>query len=371
MPNKQVIPFFSKRPTAVSKRQSEYYPPAIEIGSASLKLLQIARTKKTLEISKAAYYPLNAHLPSAIPRDVRNAFKEFIKDNQIKGKIVTSLPINKIQTFTFTLSNMPESEIASAVAWKLKQNLPAGTNFANLSVECIPCLSRQDDVNKDIRVLVFVVTKEVVMEYITLFREFSLEPIAVEPKPYATLRALLLCGKISKDETVIVLQLGSAQSAMTIVHLGQPYLIRSLPVAGNIFTEVITQHHQLDWQKAEAFKKQEGLKAYHHPNESTLLPALASQLENLLIDIEHTFKYFSHQLMKLQVTSFNRIILCGGSAALPNLDKFLSDRLEAPVEVFRPFDSPNLSPGQELNLLVTENSASFASVLGLAARDIE
>ena len=340
--------------------KTEYFPAAIEIGSTAIKLLQMARTKSDYEISKLAYLPLDFG-PGIAPNPVliRSSLRKLIEDHHIKGEVVSCLPINHLQTFTYILPNMPEDEIKQAVAWKLKQNPPSGMTFEGLSFDYVASVQHKDKLSQNTRILVFVVSKETVKQQLKLFQEFSLELIALEPEPYAALGVLFWLGKLGSDETVLVIHLGASQSSITIVHSGQPHLVHPLSVCGNTFTEAIANYYQFDWQKAETMKKQEGL------------TALSSQLENLVIDIEHTFKYFSHQLMKSAVTTFKRVLLCGGSSSLPNSVTFLADRLTVPVEVVNPLSPANIYLKQELTPLVKENSASFTSALGLALKSLE
>lgn len=342
----------------------EYYPAAIEISSTSLRLLQIARVQKQRhQIVKAAYLPFKA-APQA--SEIKDYFKKMIEENRIKGEVVSSLPVNKIQTFVYLLPNMPQTEIPSAIAWKLKQNLPEGTSFENISFDYVSYMNtRQGTNNNQIQVLVFAVLKNLILEQIKLFKDFSLELTAIEPKPYAALRSLLWLGKITEEETVLVIQLGVNQSSITIVHLGQPYLIRPLNVSGNTFTEAIINYLQVGRSEAEALKRNESLTAG-----SKILLALASQLENLVVDIEHTFKYFSHQVTMSEVSAYNRILLYGGASGLNNLSAFLSERLVIPVDIFNPLDQLDLLQYDEISPLVKENFFSFVSTFGLAIKYI-
>ncbi|MDI6606630.1 MAG: pilus assembly protein PilM, partial [Candidatus Omnitrophota bacterium] len=150
-----------------------------------------------------------------------------------------------------------------------------------------------------------------------------------------------------------VLALGSSESSITVVRRGSMCLIRPLTVSGNGLTQAIANYHKIDFLKAEGIKRNEGLK----DSGSLCRLAVSSQLEGLIVDLEHTFKFFSHQLMKSQgPSSYDRVILCGGPAALAGLDKFLAERLGVPVEIFNPLD------GAE------ENAHSFAAAMGMAIR---
>lgn len=354
--------------------KTEYLPAAIEISSNSLKLLQLGRIKSSLKIVKAGYASLQ-HDKGDPELSLKRSLESFVKSNEIKGEVATSLPLNKINAFNYILPNMPPDEIESALLWKVRQNLTGGINFDDITFDY--CFSNTAGDNKEIYALVFTAAKKITSDMIKLFKEFSLDLIIIEPKPYAIIEALSLLKKISEEETVLVLQLGGSESSITVISSGHPFLMTPLNVSGNGFTEALANYYQLDWAKAEALKIKEGLGALqlketqNEEGQMHCFPVLSSQLENLIIDIEHTFKYFSHQLIKSKVAAFDRLILCGGQAGLKNLDKFLTDKLGVPVVVFDPLDFFISHSEHEVSPEIKTHSTEFASALGLATRFIE
>lgn len=337
----------------------KYLPTAIEIGSNSLKLLQLGKFMSSYKVVKADYVALGSDKDASTPI-LKASLEKLVKDNQIKGEVVTSIPLNRINTYTCFLPSMPADEIESAIIWKIKQNLTPGLSFDDISFDYV-CCSSQRDGNKDNHVLVFMIDKKIVLDMINLFKDLSLDLISVEPQPYAIIEVLSLFKNISEQETVLVLQLGANNSSIIIVSSGHVYLIMPLAVSGNGFTKALASYYQFGWTKAEALKIKEGLGE---------CPMLSSQLENLIIDIEHTFKYFSQQLVKSKAPTIERLILCGGAAALKNLDKFLTNKLKVPVNVFDPVDFFVSHSEYEVSPIVKNHSTAFASALGLAAKFI-
>lgn len=360
------------------KQKLEYFPAAIEITPSSIKLLQLARERNKYLIVKAAYLAFD-QTEGASETAIKQSLERMARENQVKGEVVTSLPLDKIQIYSYILPNMPVNEIAAAVAWKVKQTLPPEANLEEVSFDYIYNVvgNKLPGSPRDIHILVFVVPREVVAKNLQLFKELSLELIAIEPKPYLIIDLLSSLKKISMDETALVLQIGPDSSSIIVVSGGYPYLIRPLAVTGSSFTQAIANYFQLDWFKAEALKRDKGLGelklepgGFEDKSEPHCFPALSSQLESLVLDIEHTFKHFSHQIFKSQVSAFSRVILADGSAALKNLDKFLADRLGVKVDLFDPGDFLKAISGGELPPSIKEHSAGFAGVAGLVARFI-
>lgn len=354
--------------------KSKYLPAAIEIGTNSIKLLQFAKIKSSYKIVKADYLALENN--KAGPNmALKHSLKKLVKKNKIKGEAVTSLPLNKIIPYAYTLANMPPGEIESALVWKIKQSLSSEISFDDISFDYIYSSSNSED-NKDMQALVFILAKEIALDMVKLFKDASLRLISIEPQNYAIIKALFSLKNISPQETVLVIQLGASSSSITIVSCGHPYLIMPLAVSGSGFTDSLARYYQYDWAKAEALKIEEGLgewqlKKAQNAGDAGCFSVLSSQLENLVIDIEHAFQYFSQHLIKYKVPAFSRVILCGGCASLKNLDKFLADKLKVPVVVFDPAGLFDYHAEHELAQVVKVNSTAFAGVLGLAAGFIE
>ena len=383
LPRKRISSLFSQKESSISVTASQniplggqrakYYPPAIDVGSTSIKLLQLAKTSRGYEIAKIAFSPLEKSAKTLV--DLKAPLKSLVKENKLRGEIVGVLPLSLMQVYNFFLPEMPEAEIEQAVIWKLKQNPPQGMPFGSFSFDFIYFGQSESSLTNEIRVILFVASKVTVMERINFFKEVSLELVAMEPEPYAIFSSLMWLGKIKLEETVIVLQLGAKESSILIIHSGQPFLMRNLASTGNAMTEAVASFNHCDWSKAEAIKKQEGIKNWKTDG----LPeggmpsgsALSGPLENLVLDVDQSFKLFSQQLKKKQMVSFHRLSLCGGASSLLNLDKFLADRLEVPVDVFNPLDSPNYYSQQEMHPLIIANSSRFPSALGSAVRNIE
>ena len=351
----------------------EYLPAAIEIGYNSLKLLQLGKFKSSYKIVKADYLALDSD-KSATPSNLKESLKKLVKKNQLKGEVVTSVPLNKMNINTYVLPDMPANEIEAALFWKIKQNLTPDVSFEDIFFDYV-WSSPQKNEDKKNYALVFTIAKKIILDLTKLYKELSLNLVSVEPQPYAIIEGLSLIENISKEETVLVLQLGANNSSVAVVSSGCPYLIMPLNVSGNGFTEALVSYYQFDWEKAEAFKLKEGLgelqlKEAQNSNEAGCFPALSSQLENLIIDIEDAFKYFSGQLIKFKAPVIDRLILCGGAAALINLDKFLSSKLNLPVSVFDPGDFMVAHSEDKVRPMVRDHSLAFASALGLATKFI-
>jgi len=194
---------------------------------------------------------------------------------------------------------------------------------------------------------------------VSLFREIGLRPIAIEVAPIS----LVSLDEFRKtapaqDEIVMWLDIGAEESALVIARGGTLYFCRTLAFTSQHMRRQIIQHAGVSEKEAEELKKEYGLmfwspdkkasvfleegQAPRSPEDkpSIVYHSIISSLENLVVDIEHSFKYFSYQVTQSQISKFDRVILSGGGSNLKNLERFLSVRLGVPVEKISPFSLP-------------------------------
>jgi len=295
----------------------------------------------------------------------------MVKETGIKGEAAILLTTDQITSSTYLLPNMPENEIESALVWKIRQNLSPGTTIEDILYDYV----RGNPVpgaGSDIYALVFILNRKTALEISELFKEFSLELVCIEPRPYAVIEGLAALNCITERETVLVADIGADNSSLVIVSYGHPYLIRPLTVSGKRFTAALSSYYKIPLDKAELLKREKGLGELRLQETAAggsngCFSVLASHLENLVIEIEQTFQYFSHQLLKSKVQVFDRVILTGGGAGLGGLDTFLSERLKVPVSVFDPVRGTAGGILNGIERKSVDNPAVSSGLLGLAA----
>jgi type IV pilus assembly protein PilM len=239
--------------------------------------------------------------------------------------------------------------------------------------------------SKENKILVAVVSKDVVSQRIQEANEAGLNVIAVEPSPLALFAGLCYFSPPGEDNITLLLDIGYDMSAISIAVGQDVYFVQDITTSGNFLTEAIRDYFQVDYKDAEELKCQYGLekwssvpdvltkgtRAIERQDINSLSPALASGLENLIIDIEHSYKYLSNQLLRLGASGLSRIIICGGGGKLKGLDAFLRNRFNVPVEIFNPLSS--LIIGDEVigKINLRESGTTFGIAVGLALRGAE
>lgn len=323
-----------------------------DVDSVSLKIIQVIKAASGFQVTRALYHPFLENQASL--RAQKKSILEVVLQSDIRGSAVMLLPGAKTRALSFTLPEMPQQELAQAVAWKVKQNLPAQASFEQVSFDYISDIPAGGS-HKEIPVLAFVARKEDVAEEAGLFGGSLLKLETVMPRPYCTYLALSRLGQLSAEETCLILDIGSDESSVVITRAGWPVLMRPLCVSGNNFTDAIAAYLRVHKIEARALKMSQGL------------AALSSQLESMVVDLEHTFKFSASAPA---AGSFDRAILCGQEAKIAGLDIYLSEKLAVPVRVFDPLSASGVSFSGEAGPLAKENSCAFCAALGAALNHI-
>ncbi|MFH0925153.1 MAG: pilus assembly protein PilM, partial [bacterium] len=93
-------------------------------------------------------------------------------------------------------------------------------------------------------------------------------------------------------------------------------------------------------------------------------------VQNLVSDIDLTFKHFSFQLEKSRYQKFDKIFLCGGSALINYLKSSLASTYNVPIEVVNPLKHIEIAEdllSQRRNLIDSVGH-QFVISFGLALR---
>jgi len=374
-------------------------PAAIDIGTSSIKLFQLAKGPGA-EIEIIALdrepYLVTTPSPQSSPQTQkgealsfqREALKRIVERNKIGQNVVTGLAAKEVQVYNLTFPPMSAAELDEAIRWKIIQLKPFNLNIEEIKYSFLKWDGAAKSSQQNI--LVACASRERIRQMVSLLEKAGLKPAAIEVAPIS----LMNLNKFRrtapmKDEVVMWLDLGAEESSLVIERGGFVYFLRRLALSSHYITRQIAQHCGMDEKEAEAAKQKWGLTHWSpdrktpvflesgesaekgEDESATVFYGMVSSLENLVVDIEHSFKYFSYQISRSQITKFDRVILSGGGANLKNLDGFLNARLGVPVEKANPINLFKISDtvrSQRKDLLGL--SCNFAVSAGLAAAEL-
>ena len=386
LPREETLRLVSIEGDVIVKR----YPAGLDFGASAIKLVQLGQASGGLQLVDFIVEDLPFELannPKERKKVLPEIFRKMAREHKIKGPVVSALPSSQIQMKIVKLPPMPHEEIMQAVKWEIQQTTTA--NIDDLSFDYY-LLTDESAIAKDtpLDVLVTSCLKKDVLDHIAMIQSADIACVAVESNPLAVVSALIHNSQIKTGEVTLVLEFGGSSSSVNIVMNNKLYFSRELAVNGNYLTKAIEEHCQYSTQEAENIKKSCGLAASEtlmtHVEKGANAPrqdanteraikvneALWLHLENLIQEIDYTFKYFSYQVTQSSISKFDKIILSGGSANLIRFPDYLATYLNTPVEIAMPLKDIPPHPDVKINMNTVEAMQPSLSVaMGLALRE--
>ena len=386
-----------RRPPKVSPKAKssiflKKFPAAIDIGTSSIKIIQLAQRQPKGELEVVCIDKEEYSIPGKAPEiiDQRETLGKLIERNDVGHEVVAGISASDAQIYNLIFPQMSDGELGDAIRLKVTQLRPFGFGIDAIVYGFIKGENLVKANSTQIKILLVCASRELIRSRILLLQDLGLKPIAIEVAPMALANLDKFRKQPSgKEEIVLWLNIGAAESVLTITQGGSLSFCRVLAINSNHMTKQIAQHGRISEEEAEKAKKEHGLifwapdktvSVFVEPEKSPQGPddksaevyrSLISSLENFVVDISHSFKYFSYQVTQSQITKFDLLMLSGGGTKLKKLDSFLSARLGAPVEKVDPFSFFKLSDSvreQKTNLLIQACEFTTAAALAIGSR---
>lgn len=317
----------------------------LDIGTSSIKLVQIVHAKAGLELANLWIEELPFASKLGTNQAVEEILKKIISENNIQGRVVASIGGDTVNIQSIQIPFMPDEEIPKALQWEARDELRI--DLDNTVMDYVVLGQTDKSGTKQIDILLITVPKTVVLGLINAISKLGVIPYAFEPPPLAVVEAFGKDEFKQEGQVVGLLELGAGLTNLSIIVDGLLRFTRNIPISSSAFTDDIVDYCNIDRASAEKLKIKYGLGGISddHPVETTgssderlrVSQAMNFKMEKLVPNIDHTFKFYLHQLSKLSVSNFDKLILSGGGALLKGLDKFLSSRLDVPVVIANPF----------------------------------
>jgi len=370
----------------------------VDIGSNVIKIIGLRRKKKIrIEFMKLTdlYMSKNVRRPEDLSDTLLvQVIRGLI--SEIKGgvkKVKTSVSGQDALVRSMELPNLSNSEIQSAIKWKLASTIPFDIDDVEFDFQVL-------NTNKSSNmqtVLVGIVPANKMKKHLDILTRANLEPEIVEIDSLAIYNCFITLQDLHPDKTVAILNIGAACTTLIIMHPDHDPLFNSIAIGGNTLTRAIKSTLHISFIDAEQQKIEMSRQASHLsaclPERGRLpVPKLGTQSGNAQADTtDNTNNYkeigwkgvllsmvakLAEDLKKADIyyqilygeEGLQRIYLTGGGAKLKNLDYLLANAVKVPVALWNPLKSEKLECKQEIEN-IDELGLHFATSLGLALRD--
>ncbi len=353
----------------------------LDIGSSSVKVVQLKRTGEQLSLINLALEEIPLEVQEEADADVKNDLvadivKKMFKEHNIHTKdVVTSLPGDDAIVRYVKLPFMSDEELKNVISYEAEQYIPLAIDQVVLDFDRLGEI--EEDGQKKLEILLVAAKEEIVDRHLDLLKRAGLNPMVIDVDSFALSNAFERNYGHLEGETISLVHMGAKLTTINILEEGVSHLTRDIQVAGNNFTREIQREFGVSLAEADELKRLQGkvltetedimqIEVPTKEDQSARVgESLNSLLNKLIAEIRRSFSYYESSIRKKTVT---RIVLSGGSAQLKNMDKYLAEKLNVPVELNDPFKVLQISEKLFDLDFIHANAHRFNVSVGLALR---
>jgi type IV pilus assembly protein PilM len=336
----------------------------LDIGSHSIKLLDLAHGKGGYRLRRFAMAPLPADvIVDGVVMDsgsIIEVVRELIAKTKIKNRRVAlsisgfSVIIKKV-----TLNFMSEEELLESIQWEAAQYIPFDIEEVNIDFQI---LGENQDNPDQMDVLLVAAKKEIISDYETLMTESGLEAHIIDVDSFSVETMYENLFGVDEKEVLALINIGASTMNFNIVKGAISLLTRDVSMGGKQITEDIQKQYNLRYEEAEGLKLASSDAWGQYKNFDRLIRNACDQFAT---EIQRSLDFFYANFPEEQV---GRLGLCGGAAKTPGLLEHIKERVGIDTFLINPFGRISITP-KEFDVDFLNSVGPIAAVgVGLAMR---
>jgi len=307
----------------------------LDIGSSAVKICLLKKVKKGLQLQAFDFEPLppetivdGALMNASV---VTDAVTELLRRNKIRHReAALSVSGNTVIIKKITLPLMTLEELEESIQWEAEQYIPFDIRDVYIGFEVLP---RTDQGHMD--VVLVAAKRDMINDYTSVAVDAGLEPTVMDVDAFALQNMYEVNYGFHRGETIVLLDVGSSVVSMNVVTDGITMFTRDLSMGGNDLTEEIQKQLNITYQEAELYKM--GGSPGHMGDE--VLPhevekIIGEKAEDMAAEIQRSIDFYAATAADSRI---DRIVVSGGTAAIPSLVRIIARTSGVPAELANPF----------------------------------
>jgi type IV pilus assembly protein PilM len=340
----------------------------IDVSTAAVKLLELSKV--------GARYRVENYAVASLPQDaiidknianidvISDAIKVALKQSGSKLKqaavaVAGSAVMTKIITMPASLSS---DEMEEQIMVEADQYIPYSLDEVNLDFE----VQGENEHNPEmVDVLLAASRKENVDDRVEALAKAGLKARVVDVEAFAMENAFTLLADQLPDSlegrTIAIADIGATMATLNVLHDCRTVYTREQGFGGKQLTEEIQRRYGLSYEEAGLAKKHGGL-----PDNYTT-DVLDPFKRAMVQQIARSLQFFVSSSANRGIDS---IILAGGCASIPGVEKLVEQSLGVPTYIANPFINMALSNRVKPQALSNDAPAMMIAC-GLALRSFD
>jgi type IV pilus assembly protein PilM len=340
----------------------------IDIGTTSVKLVELSRAGRSIRVDHYALEPL---APGLI---VEHQIKDIDQVSQsvqrvvarsgtkIKRAAVCVASTNVISKSITVQSGLGEEELESLVEVEADRVVPYALDDVN--IDFVNTGKSSQSVDED-QIQLVVCRKNVVESLESVLEEAGLEAAAVDVDHLALARVndFVSQGHVGggQERTTALMDFGFNTSRLLVFHNNRIIYTRENPFGGRQLIDSISQKYGMPPpDAAHALRANELAKSF---KSEVLKPFVKTLIQELLRTMQFFYSSSTHNRV-------DQLLVTGGCAQIGNIDNFIEKRIEIPTAILNPFAATRLGSRVDRDRF-RRDIPSLGVAAGMALRGIE
>ncbi len=337
----------------------------LDIGSSSVKMVEIDRSKKGHELSYIGVAPLpdGAIIEKSLkkPDAVGAAINSLIRNSKTRTKLVnTSLSGKSVIIKQVTMTSMSDAQLEKQIQMEAEPYIPFDIKDVNLDFFI---MGDRPEKEGAMEVVLVAAKKDYMEEYANLLSSLNLKTLVVDVDPFALEVMYEFCYPSVQEEVVALVNVGAGTMSINILKSGASQYTRDLPLGGDSITREIMRFFDVDYVRAENIKTGAELDGVNPRN---LRKIFQRSVEYFVTELQKILDFFS---TNVSYDPIQKIFLSGGAALTYGLPSTIENDLNIPVEIMDPFRNLRINERGFDTQYLRKVGATMAVAVGLALRD--
>ena len=295
--------------------------------------------------------------------------KQMMREQGVrKSRAVISVAGQSVFTRFVKLPAATPENIERMVGFEAQQNVPFPMSEVVWGYQLIGGASEKGEYE----VVLVAIKSEIIESLAKAVDSAGLHVELVDVSSLALYNAVRFNYEVEEGCTLVA-DIGAKTTNLIFIEK-EKIFTRAVPIGGNTITQEIVREFEdqkINFAQAEELKRRKGFVglggAYEEP-EDPLTARLCKVIRNVMTrihaDVTRSVIFYRTQQGGQQPT---KLLLTGGSVALPYADHFFNEKLQIPVEFFNPFRNISLAPNIDREKLAAE-ACGYGGAVGLGLR---
>jgi type IV pilus assembly protein PilM len=338
----------------------------LDIGSLTIKLGEVAQTKKdrTLQKFGMADLPRGAIMEGLVkePAVVADTIKGLVKDLKVKERnVATSVAGYSVIIKRIIVGKATEEELQDTIQYEAEQYIPFDVEDVNIDFHII---GEHEENPEQMNVMLVAAKKEIIDEYVDVLEMADLKPCVIDIDVFA-LERVFEDNYSNEEGSIGLIDIGANKMNINIVKDYMSAFTRDVTIGGEQITREIASQFDCSFEEAEDVKLG---KAKDKVSEEEVQEIINSFTSSWCDEIRRAIDFYYSTYADEDI---RRIILSGGATQTAGFSELLSSETSIDVQSCNPFTNMNINEKQNDMDYVQKIAPQAAICIGLASRRVD